>query len=129
SIKRKDKEIEELKNKTDDTSSESRERTIVELRTELEEVSRSLDMILRHHKQAEKDTASSTTDEEDGDESDSGSSYNRLSTMTQSIQKEQYKNISQNLKALEKLLGNYQFKLYRVEQEMSTIKQNAEGDT
>ncbi|CAG8453877.1 15014_t:CDS:2 [Acaulospora colombiana] len=129
-LKRKDKEIEELKQKADDTATESRERTIAELRTELEEVASRLDIVLRKHKAGNRKN-SATSENEDSDESDSGGSTYRLSTMTtatQHLQKEQYKNISDNMSALEKALEEYMFHIYKLEQELNSIKSNSDGE-
>ncbi|CAG8744442.1 15710_t:CDS:1, partial [Funneliformis caledonium] len=66
------------------------------------------------------------------DESDSGASnFYRLSTMTtatQHLQKEQYKNIIENLNALEKALEDCIFKIYKMEQEISSVKNNSEEE-
>ncbi|CAG8486021.1 12790_t:CDS:2 [Acaulospora morrowiae] len=123
-LKRKDKEIEELRQKVDETATEARERTVAELRTELEEVARRLDIVLRKHK-------AGNSENEDSDESDSGGSLYRLSTMTtatQHLQKEQYKNISDNIGALEKALEEYMFRIYKLEQELSSMKSNPDGE-
>ncbi|CAI2180059.1 6003_t:CDS:2 [Funneliformis geosporum] len=131
-IKRKDKDIEELKAKVDDTAAESRERMIAELRTELEEVGSRLDIVLRKHKANNRKNNNGFRSEEDSDESDSGASnFYRLSTMTtatQHLQKEQYKNIVENLTALEKALEDSLFKIYKMEQEISSVKNNSEEE-
>jgi chromosome segregation ATPase len=128
-LKRKDKEIEELKTKADDSLAEVRERTIAELRTELEEIGSRLDIILRKHKTDSRENNGS--DNEESDETFSGtSSFYRLSSMTtatQHLQKEQYKNIEENLSALEKALENYTFKIYKMEQELNSAK-NKSGE-
>ncbi|RIA91001.1 Up-regulated during septation-domain-containing protein [Glomus cerebriforme] len=126
-LKRRDKEIEELKIKVDDTAAEVRERTIAELRTELEEIGSRLDIVLRKHKANDRENnIGSGSDNEESDEPYSGtSSFYRLSTMTtatQHLQKEQYKNIEENLSALEKALEDYMFKIYKMEQELSSVK-------
>ncbi|CAG8630726.1 6948_t:CDS:2 [Dentiscutata erythropus] len=130
-IKRKDKEIEELRAKIDDSATETRERTIAELRTELEEVGSRLDILLRKHK-ANSGKNSTSSDNEDSDESDSGNStFYRLSTMTtatQHLQKEQYRNISENLSALEKALEAYAFRVYKSEQEINSTKNNTDDE-
>ncbi|KAG9296867.1 hypothetical protein G9A89_006822 [Geosiphon pyriformis] len=131
SIKRKEKEIEELKLKVDDGAAEARERTIAELRTELEEVGSRLDIVLRKHKAAKKDIFSDDNEEDLSDDSDSINSYNRLSTMTtatQHLQKEQYRNISKNLTDLEKSLQEYQFRIYKLDQDLIAARNNAEED-
>ncbi|CAG8461204.1 9122_t:CDS:2 [Dentiscutata heterogama] len=130
-IKRKDKEIEELRAKIDDSATEARERTVAELRTELEEVGSRLDILLRKHK-ANSGKNSTSSDNEDSDESDSGNStFYRLSTMTtatQHLQKEQYRNISENLSALEKALEAYAFRVYKSEQEINSTKNNTDDE-
>ncbi|CAG8783027.1 23239_t:CDS:2, partial [Gigaspora rosea] len=130
-IKRKDKELEELRAKLDETATEARERTIAELRTELEEVGSRLDILLRKHK-ANNGKNSTSSDNEYSDESDSGgSTFYRLSTMTtatQHLQKEQYKNISENLSALEKALEIYAFRVYKSEQELNSTKTNPDDE-
>ncbi|KAF0403426.1 involucrin repeat protein [Gigaspora margarita] len=130
-IKRKDKELEELKAKLDETATEARERTIAELRTELEEVGSRLDILLRKHK-ANNGKNSTSSDNEYSDESDSGgSTFYRLSTMTtatQHLQKEQYRNISENLSALEKALEIYAFRVYKSEQELNSTKTNPDDE-
>ncbi|GBC05870.1 hypothetical protein RclHR1_06490005 [Rhizophagus clarus] len=133
-LKRKDKEIEELKTKADDTLAEARERTIAELRTELEEIGSRLDMVLRKHKvNNQENNFGSGSDNEDSDEQFSGtSSFYRLSTMTtatQHLQKEQYKNIEENLSALEKALENYMFKIYKMEQEINSVKNKSDEES
>ncbi|PKY14288.1 hypothetical protein RhiirB3_400080 [Rhizophagus irregularis] len=133
-LKRKDKEIEELKTKADDTMAEARERTIAELRTELEEIGIRLDIVLRKHKadNRENNNNGSGSDNEDSDEQYSGtSSFYRLSTMTtatQHLQKEQYKNIEENLTSLEKALEGYIFKIYKMEQEVSSLKNKSDDE-
>ncbi|RHZ51597.1 hypothetical protein Glove_476g10 [Diversispora epigaea] len=130
-LKRKDKEIEELKQKVDETSAETRERTIAELRSELEEVGSRLDMILRKNI-ANNRKRDSNSDIEESAEPDYRGSFYRLSTMTtatQHLQKEQYKNISDNLGELEKALEDYVFRLYKLEQELNSIKNNSDDDT
>ncbi|CAG8448757.1 7438_t:CDS:2 [Ambispora gerdemannii] len=130
SIRRKDKEIEELKSKVDDAVSEARERTIAELRTELEEVGSRLDIVLRKHKAAKKDAFPDDNDTEASEESDEGPN-NRLSTMTtatQHLQKEQYRNISKNLSSLEKSLEEYQFRIYKLDQDLTAVKNKTEKD-
>lgn len=132
-LKRKDKEIEELKTKADDTMAEVRERTIAELRTELEEIGSRLDIVLRKHKASNRENNNgSGSDNEDSDEPYSGtSSFYRLSTMTtatQHLQKEQYKNIEENITALEKALEDYMFKIYKMEQEISSLKNKSDDE-
>src|SRR5436190_16096357 len=131
SIKRKDKEIEELKAKVDDTAAEARERTVAELRTELEEIGSRLDIVLRKHKASNRENGSGS-DNEDPDEPFSGtSSFYRLSTLTtatQHLQKEQYKNTEENLSALEKALENYMFKIYKMEQEINSVKNKSDDE-
>ncbi|CAG8549474.1 10991_t:CDS:2 [Diversispora eburnea] len=108
-----------------------KQRTIAELRSELEEVGSRLDIILRKHK-ANNRQRDSNFDFEESAEPDYRGSFYRLSTMTtatQHLQKEQYKNISDNLGELEKALEGHVFRLYKLEQELNSIKNNSDDDT